>query len=126
MLQTAKKRNAVKASPSNILAVIVLVLVFVGIGYYFGSIGLLAGGATVAVVAGRARSRVDQISDVAGAASDDISSSVEGSKVRVVNLESSASKTKEESRERRLNHDPDSGLSVERPKLRVTKDGEVD
>lgn len=115
-----------KVSPSNILVITILVLVFVAIGYYFGSVGLLAGGATVAVVAGRARSRVDEISDVVEAASDDISSSVEGSKARIVNLESSASKGKEESRESRLNHDPSSGLSVERPRLRVSKDGKVD
>ena len=111
---------------SNILTLAVLIIVFVALGYWLGSIGLLAGGAGVAAVANRARKKIDKVSSAADSAIAVIDGSIQASKERVSRLEKSSEESKNEAKADRLDVDPYESLVVDRPKLRISNDGEVD
>lgn len=112
-----------KISLSKVVGSAVVVLVFIAIGYWFGTAGLLSGGAVVAVAAGRARRGVESSVVIAETASSEISSAVDGINLRIDRLESSARESGGNEGENRSNHDPDSGLIVDRPRLRITDKG---
>jgi len=99
----------------------IIVIVFFAIGYWFGAAGLLAGGAGVAVIAGRARKRLDQVTDTVDSAISSIDSSIKDSKGRLDKIESSALEVESESRQDRSSVDPYDSLILERPKLRDTE-----